>query len=502
MERNKTTLKIEEGRISYIITSSDGFGYVLAMQKPHCAVKFGKHKIESEMVILHDIYVTNIGGLYVCTIDGKIEKKISIPAEFVHAKYYQSKHFFDSIQPVQEKICAGTLVTEEPELASLIDLHAMRLINELIEDIANDKQISETIDNKLSLTIQNATDNSAFLAEAGRQFDLMKADDDEWLSINLNSHSYYLDPRAIQDNDTLYCLAVSKRHNYIIFTKILPFEFKATTCHLYISQDDGLGRYKIQKRDDIITQFFVPVDFVTYMHDRCKQSIDELKEVQDSTSLDVYHRQTMWNKLHDNVIRLTDNTLTYTENKLKHQIDESLHRSTALIPMSDVNSFDDFYNEVFEIEKGMRLRFTAQTHPLKLYVMNKHSNTSSVIFLKNLVNDVFSMREKIRILVTMHDSDYYVVVGEAWRPKSDKIQQRISKNYQRGDIARLPNEEREEHLIFYAKTKNTITREPAKSEVFKIIRERPNDEKSRILELRKESNDNPVNMEVEFPGFT
>ena len=88
------------------------------------------------------------------------------------------------------------------------------------------------------------------------------------------------------------------------------------------------------------------------MHNRCKQSIDELKEVQDSTSLDVYHRQTMWNKLHDNVIRLTDNTLTYIENKLKHQIDESLHRSTALIPMSDVNSFDDFYNEVFEIEKG------------------------------------------------------------------------------------------------------------------------------------------------------
>jgi hypothetical protein len=179
-----------------------------------------------------------------------------------------------------------------------------------------------------------------------------------------------------------------------------------------------------------------------------------------------------------------------------------LHRSTALIPMPDVNSFDDFYNEVLEIEKGMRLRFTAQTHPLKLYVNNKHSNTSSVIFLKNLVNDVFSMREKIGILVSMHDSDYYVVVGEVWRPKGDKIQQRISKNYQRGDIARLPNEEREEHLIFYAKTKNTITRAPSKSEVYKIIRERPNDERSRILELRKDDNDDPINMEVQFPGFT
>jgi hypothetical protein len=314
-------MKFEKNRILYGATSSDGIGYVLAMQKHLCAVTFGKHKIESETIIRHDICVTNIGGLYVCTIDGKIEKEISIPAEFVHAKYYQSKHFFGSIQPVQEKICAGTLVTEEPELPSQIDLHAMRLVNEFLDDIADAEHISETINNKLSLTIRNATDYSAFLAEAGRQFDLTKADDDEWLSINLNSHSYYLDPKAIQDNDTLYRLAVSKRHNYIIFTKILPSEFKATTYHLYISQDDGLGRYKIQKRDDIITQFFIPVGFVTYMHNRCKQSIDELKEVQDSTSLDVYHRQTMWNKLHDNVIRLTDNTLTYTENKLKHQID-------------------------------------------------------------------------------------------------------------------------------------------------------------------------------------
>jgi hypothetical protein len=34
-----------------------------------------------------------------------------------------------------------------------------------------------------------------------------------------------------------------------------------------------------------------------------------------------------------------------------------------------------------------------------------HTKMSSVIFVKKLENDVFSMREKIRILVSMYDAD-------------------------------------------------------------------------------------------------
>jgi hypothetical protein len=283
----------------------------------------------------------------------------------------------------------------------------------------------------------------------------MKANvDDEWLFMNFNNSSYYLDPRAIQDNDMLYCLAVRKNGNYIIFAKQLRSEFKATTHHLYISQDDGLGRYKIQKRDNLITQFFVPVDFVSYIHNRCRRLIDEVKKLKTTISPDVYLRQALWNKLHDDIIHLIDSTLSYTEKDLKRRIDESLDNSSALFPMPDVNSFDDFYKEVLLIEKEMRLRFTAQTHPLKLFVFNMHSNTSTVIHLKKLVNDVFSMREKFRILVSTYDSDYYVMVGEAWRPKSHKIQQRISKDYTSGDITRLPSHERQEVLTFYAKTKS------------------------------------------------
>jgi hypothetical protein len=89
IERNKTQMKVEENRMFYVTTSSDGVAYVLGMDKSLCAVRFGNHKTESETIMTHDIYASNMGGLYVCTNDGKIEKKISIPAEFVHAKYYE-----------------------------------------------------------------------------------------------------------------------------------------------------------------------------------------------------------------------------------------------------------------------------------------------------------------------------------------------------------------------------------------------------------------------------
>lgn len=76
------------------------------------------------------------------------------------------------------------------------------------------------------------------------------------------------------------------------------------------------------------------------------------------------------------------------------------------------------------------------------------------------------------------------------------------RNFRRDDVARLPNHEREETLIFYAKTKNTVNRVPDKSEVYRIIRERSNDENSRLLELRKDNNNDPIEMEMQFPEFT
>lgn len=72
------------------------------------------------------------------------------------------------------------------------------------------------------------------------------------------------------------------------------------------------------------------------------------------------------------------------------------------------------------------------------------------------------MDEKIRILVSKYDPDYYLMVGEAWMPKSDKIQQRVSEDYRHGDIAKLSSHERTEILTFYAKTKIALIELPTK----------------------------------------
>jgi hypothetical protein len=45
----------------------------------------------------------------------------------------------------------------------------------------------------------------------------------------------------------------------------------------------------------------------------------------------------------------------------------------------------------------------------------------------------------------------------------------------------VPSHETEETLIFYAKTKNAITEAPEKSKVYKIVRERRNDENSSFM---------------------
>jgi hypothetical protein len=349
MERTGGQLDVQDDRVYYFTSNSDGFDYLLGIHKFGSIVMFGKNRIELETITTHDIAANKAAGLYVCTKHGEIEKKIFLPAQFVHAKYYQTKCFFNRIESVQKKLCEGTLATEDPELASQIDLNVMRAVNQLLEDLADDKHLAETIESKLNLTIHNATGNGVLIAGAERQFDLRKADDDEWLSVRFNSGSYYLEPKTIHDEDTLYYLAVSMKRDCVIFAKKQHSEFKVTTHNLYISQDDGLGRYRIQKGDDVITQFFVPTDFISYTHNRSKQFIDEVKKVNDTISPDVYLRQAMWNKLHDDVIHLIDSTLTYTEKDLKRRIDESLHHSTAIIPMSNVINFDDFYNEVLDV---------------------------------------------------------------------------------------------------------------------------------------------------------
>ena len=100
----------------------------------------------------------------------------------------------------------------------------------------------------------------------------------------------------------------------------------------------------------------------------------------------------------------------------------------------------------------------------------------------------FRWLKRSEIFVSQYDPDYYVMVCETWTPKDQQIQQRITANYRYGDIAKLSSHEKKEDLMFIAKTKNSINRGPDKSEVYEILREKQNDENSRIMDLRKVNN--------------
>ena len=175
---------------------------------------------------------------------------------------------------------------------------------------------------------------------------------------------------------------------------------------------------------------------------------------------------------------------------LKQQIDKSLnyHIEPLDLSLKDPNNFEEFYNEVIEREKRIRLQLGEKTYPNDLVVFNKRSMTTSVIHIDDFENDVFLIHEKIRILISKYDPDYYLMVGEAWTPKNQQIQQHVSANYRHDRIVNLPNHEKTEIITFFAKTKNSSNPGPDKFELYEIIREKQNDEESKILELRKYGN--------------
>ncbi len=150
------------------------------------------------------------------------------------------------------------------------------------------------------------------------------------------------------------------------------------------------------------------------------------------------------------------------------------------------NNFDDFYNKVVEREKRIRLQYRENTYSTSLIIFNRRHRTTFIIPINKFENDVFHLDEKIRILISKYDPDYYVMVSEGWMPKNHEIQQHT--DYRHGNIIKLLSHEKTEVLTFVAKTKNSIDQNPDKFELYEIIREKQNDEKSRILELKKISN--------------
>jgi hypothetical protein len=68
-------------------------------------------------------------------------------------------------------------------------------------------------------------------------------------------------------------------------------------------------------------------------------------------------------------------------------------------------------------------------------------------------------------------------------------------------LTRLPSREKTEVLTFIGKTKNSSNRGSDNSEVYEIIREKPNDEKSRIIELRRFGEGVRLDFTMEYPKW-
>jgi hypothetical protein len=135
------------------------------------------------------------------------------------------------------------------------------------------------------------------------------------------------------------------------------------------------------------------------------------------------------------------------------------------------------------------------------FTRSRRNRTTFVIHISNSANDIFYVDEKMRIYISKYDPDYYVMVSEAWIPKNHETKQHMSLNYHYGDVMKLANDEKSEILTFIGKTKNSVNRRPDKSEVYEIIRERPEDERSRILELRKFGREGRLDFGMEYPDW-
>ena len=448
---------------NYEATDNDGFHYMLAMHKSASLLLFAKiaEKTTESQMGAHCIWVdANSKGRYqILDQDHAAEVKL-IPTDFVHGKCNHAIYYFSIYEEdVKNKLCADKPGAAEEqklqELKSEIDLHLIRLVKLLIHDLENIEHITETTDNKLNLAIRNIVDNNNKFIP-----DFMK-DDEEWLRLKFNSNSYYVDEiGGLQNSDNVsYYMAFHKTLKHVIFVRATGQEFKikSNMVHrLYISEDDGLGRYKVQTNEGAISkQFFVPAGYVESCHNIFIGLFNDFKKLQEESN--AYSRQTIWCKLQDDAIHLINQILGELNSDLQPEIENSLEHSVMLMPFSSVirnpRNFDEFYKRVVEAEKRMRLERKGKTYFISLVIFNRRHRTTFIIHINNLENDIFSLHEKVRILISKYDPDYYVVVSEAWKPKNLEIQQRISSNYRYGNIIKLPSHEKVEILTFIGKTK-------------------------------------------------
>jgi hypothetical protein len=216
-----------------------------------------------------------------------------VPAEFVRAKFSQAMYYYNIHEEVKDKLQAikpGAEDLKLQELKSESDFHVNRLMKLLIHDLENIEHIAEITENKLSLTFGKIDNINDKLIP-----DLIK-DDDNWLRLKFDSDSYYIDESDDSQgtDNVLYCIGCHKTLKHIILTRTTGQEFKTKSNvvhHLYISEDDGLGRYKVQtNKGEVSKQFFVPAGYVEGCHDVLMELFNNFKKLREES--DVYSKQT------------------------------------------------------------------------------------------------------------------------------------------------------------------------------------------------------------------
>jgi hypothetical protein len=317
------------------VRGNDGFDYAVAMHKSVCLLNFIKiaENTTGSQMSGYRIWVDSDSHVRYQILDqDHMVEAMLVPAEFVRIKYGQVIYHFKLHEGVKDKLQAGAEDLKLQELKSESDFHVNRLMKLLFHDLENIEHIAEITENKLTLTFGNIANNNVKLIA-----DLIK-DDDKWLYLKFDSDSYYLDESdGLQGtDDVLYFIGCHRTLKHITFVRIAKPEFHtAAVHHLHISEDDGLGRYKVQTREgEILEQFFVPVGYVESCHDIFRELFDDFKMLQHES--DVCSRQTRWCKLQDDSIHLINQILGELKSDLKPEIENSLEHYVMLMPFSSV----------------------------------------------------------------------------------------------------------------------------------------------------------------------
>ena len=119
------------------------------------------------------------------------------------------------------------------------------------------------------------------------------------------------------------------------------------------------------------------------------------------------------------------------------------------------------------------------------------------LLIEGTENTIQQIKQRLYEIIEIARPDYYVEFHSIWGVTDSKKACEMMSNYQHGDIQRLPINERTEGLMIRGETRDNSSR---RSEMYRIVRENPNDDTSKILKVEKGEDEAP--MDFNKPGGT